>query len=235
MVKYGTLISARLQVLRSSRVDSAERRHPDPSFMTLVRGTDRIESERLVLRRIEHDDLAFFTELHADPEVARYHPHGRPRSSQESLAWLQSVLTTYEEFALGQLAVLRKSDGVLIGRCGLSYLAVEVRAVSAVRRGWYQRAEVPDAAEIVVEPELGYTFHRGSWGQGYASEATRCVFDYACDTLKLPCVVSLIHPENQRSLRLAQRFGVRREDVVEVMARSFERFVWPIPTPLRRT
>jgi [ribosomal protein S5]-alanine N-acetyltransferase len=196
--------------------------------MTLARGTDRIESERLILRRIDHGDLEFLTHLHADPEVAQYHPHGRPRSSQESLAWLQSVLSTYEEFALGQLAVLRKPDGLLIGRCGLSYLAVEARVTAAVPRAWYQPADVPDAAEFVLERELGYTFQRSSWGQGYASEAARCVFDYACGTLKLPRVVSLIHPENLRSLRVAERFGVQREDDVEVMARSFGRFVWPI-------
>lgn len=196
--------------------------------MTLARGTDRIESERLVLRRIDQDDFEFFIHLHADPEVARFLGHGKPRSSQESVAWLQSVLCTYEDFALGQLAVLLKSDGMLIGRCGLSDLAVEARAsVAPVPRGWYQRAEAPADANIVFERELGYTFHRSSWGQGYASEAARCVFTYARDVLKLPRVISLIHRENVRSLRVAQRFGVQREDVVEVRSRLFDRFVWP--------
>ena len=158
--------------------------------MTLASGTDRIDSERLLLRRIGHAALEFFTHLHADPEVARYISHGRPRSSEESLVWLQSLLSTYEEFALGQLAVLRKSDRMLIGRCGLSALAVEAKPVAAVPRAWYQMAEIPDAVEIVLEQELGYTFHRSSWGQGYASEAARCVFDYARDTLKLPRIIS---------------------------------------------
>lgn len=198
--------------------------------MTLSRGTDRIESERLTLRRIDQDDFEFFVHLHADPEVARYLHHGKPRSSQESVAWLQSVLRTYQDFALGQLAVLRRSDRMLIGRCGLSDLAVEARAsVAAAPRGWYQRAEAPAAAEIVFERELGYTFHRSGWGQGYASEAARCVFDYARNILRLPRVISLIHPENVRSLRVAQRFGVRREDVVEVQSHLLVRFVWPIP------
>jgi len=67
--------------------------------MTLAPDTDRIESQRLILRRIDHGDLEFFTRLHADPEVARYLLHGRPRSSQESLAWIQSIFGTYEDFA----------------------------------------------------------------------------------------------------------------------------------------
>ena len=196
--------------------------------MTLARGTDQIESERLTLRRIDADDFEFFIRLQADPEVARYLSHGKPRSPRESLAWLQSVLRTYEDFALGQLAVRRKSDGMLIGRCGLSDLAVEARAgVAAVPRAWYQRADAPSSAEIIFERELGYTFQRSSWGQGYASEAARCVFAYARDVLKLPRVFSLIHPQNVRSLRVAQRFGVQREDVVELQSRLFERVVWP--------
>jgi ribosomal-protein-alanine N-acetyltransferase len=197
--------------------------------MTLARGTDGIESERLSLRRFDQADLEFFVRLHADPDVARYLSHGKPRSSEESLAWFQSVLRTYQDFALGQLAVLRKSDGVLIGRCGLSDFAVEARTgVAAVPRGWFQRSEAPAGAEIVFERELGYTFDRSCWGQGYASEAARCVFDYARDVLKLPRVISVIHPENVRSLRLAQRLGVQREDVVEVMSRQLVRFAWPV-------
>lgn len=198
--------------------------------MTLVHGTDRIESERLTLRRIARSDFDFFIHLHGDAEVARYLSHGRPRSREESLAWLEAVLRAYEDLGLGQLAVVRKPDGVLIGRCGLSDLAVEARAsAAAVPRGWYQRAEAPAGAELVFEPELGYTFHRSSWGKGYASEAARCVFEYARDVRRLPRIVSLIHPENVRSLRLAQRFGVEREDVLEVRSRLFERFAWPIP------
>jgi RimJ/RimL family protein N-acetyltransferase len=119
---------------------------------------------------------------------------------------------------------------MLIGRCGLSDLAVEAKArLAAVPRGWYRRAEAPADAEFVFERELGYTFHRTSWGQGYASEAARCVFDYARDVLRLSRVISLIHPENVRSLRVAQQFGVQREDVVEVQSRLYDRFVWPIP------
>lgn len=211
-------------------LDSRKRSHglQTPS-MTLSRGTGRIESERLILRRVDENDFAFFRQLNADPEVAQYLPHGKPRSTQESIAWLQSLLRSYEDLGLGQLAVLRKSDGLLIGRCGLSDLAVEAKATAAtVPRGWYQRAAAPAAADIVFEQELGYTFDRSSWGQGYASEASRCVFDYARDVLQLPRVVSLIHPQNVRSLRLAQRFGVQHEDTVEVSSRLYERFAWPM-------
>src|SRR5262245_66163640 len=60
-------------------------------FMTLAPGTDRIESERLVLRRITRDDSEFFARLHATPEVVRYIMGGQPRSADESHAWVERV------------------------------------------------------------------------------------------------------------------------------------------------
>lgn len=197
--------------------------------MTLERGTDRIESERLILRRIAEDDLEFLARLHADPDVALYLGPGRPRSFEESGAWLRSTLSTYENFALGQLAVIRKADHILIGRCGLSDLAVETRAsVRAVPRAWYERSQAPADADLIFEKELGYTFERSCWGHGYASEAARRVFEYTCDVLRLPRVISIIHPDNTRSLRVAHRFGLQREDTVEAMGHPRDRYVWPI-------
>jgi len=52
------------------------------------------------------------TRIHALPEVAQYlYPGGRPRSPEQSAAWLQATLASYEQLALGHLAVLRKEDG----------------------------------------------------------------------------------------------------------------------------
>jgi RimJ/RimL family protein N-acetyltransferase len=80
--------------------------------MTLAHSTDRLASARLVLPRIAPDDLPFFTRIHALPEVAQHlYPAGRPRSPEETAAWLRYTLASYEQLALGYLAVLRKEDG----------------------------------------------------------------------------------------------------------------------------
>jgi [ribosomal protein S5]-alanine N-acetyltransferase len=94
--------------------------------MTLAHDTDRIESERLIFRRIGQADFDFFARIHADPIVARYLGNGRACSNQETQAILETFYETYKSLELGPLAVLRKSDGVLIGRCGLSDMALEV-------------------------------------------------------------------------------------------------------------
>jgi [ribosomal protein S5]-alanine N-acetyltransferase len=54
--------------------------------MTLAHDTDRIESERLIFRRIEQADFEFFARIHADPIVAAYLGNGRARSIPETPA-----------------------------------------------------------------------------------------------------------------------------------------------------
>jgi RimJ/RimL family protein N-acetyltransferase len=198
--------------------------------MTLPRDTDLLESDRLVLRRIAPDDLPFFTRLHALPDVARhlYH-HGRPRSPEETARWLRGTLESYEQLSLGYLAVVRKNDRALIGRCGLMELVVEsTEPASGIRRGWFQVTGVPADVELTFECELGYTFEPGVWGQGFATEAARCVCDYARDVLKLPYAISAILPHNARSRRVAERGGARLAGQMDVVGLTWDRWVWPL-------
>jgi [ribosomal protein S5]-alanine N-acetyltransferase len=196
--------------------------------MTLAHGTDRIESERLILRRIEQADFDFFARIHADPIVARYLGTGRARSIQETHALLERFYEAYKSLELGPLAVLRKSDGVLIGRCGLSDMALEVNnAPGQLPRIWYQRSQVPSDTNVIFEQELGYTFDRNYWGQGYASEAAARVFKYASSTMPFRRIVSVIHPDNAPSIKIAKRCGARQGHNVLQIGQEFYRFIWP--------
>lgn len=197
--------------------------------MTLARATDRIESPRLVLRRIAPGDLPFFTRIHAIADVVRYTGHGRPRSTEETQAWLQATLASYEELELGQLAVVRKADGVLLGRCGMSDLVIEASAApGAIPRAWFGRAQAPAGLAVIQERELGYTFDSAHWGHGYATEAAQCVFAYARDSLGLKRVISVIDGDNVRSLRVAERCGLLREGAIDVLGRALVVHVWPM-------
>ena len=200
--------------------------------MTLAQGTDQLESSRLVLRRITPQDLPFFTRIHALPDVAQHlYPGGRPRSPEETAAWLQYTLASYEQLALGYLAVVRKEDGALIGRCGLMDLVVESATTEhALRRGWFGREGAPAGVALTFECELGYTFDPAVWGQGFATEAARCVRDYARDVLRLSYVISAILPQNARSRRVAERSGARAEGQMNVVGLAWDRYVWPLAT-----
>ena len=200
--------------------------------MTLAHGTDRLESDRLVLRRVVADDLPFFTRIHALPEVAQHlWPGGRPRSPEETASWLHYTLGSYEKLALGYLAVVRKEDRALIGRCGLMDMVVESVALEhQARRGWFGREEAPADVALTYETELGYTLDPAAWGQGFATEAARCVRDYARDVLRLTYAVSAILPQNTRSRRVAERAGARTAGQMDVVGLTWDRWVWPLAT-----
>lgn len=195
--------------------------------MTLAYKTQEISAERIFLRRILPSDLDYFVRIHSDPEVAKYIGAGNPRPKAETEHWLDDILESYERANLGQLAVVRKSDGVLLGRCGLSDAAIEkTRLPSKMRKGWFFSPQVPAGTDVELLPELGYTFGRDSWGQGYASEAARCVYQYAKSSLNFTSVMSVIHTDNKASLAVAKKFGVHFIDKVELAGRSFDRYHW---------
>lgn len=88
----------------------------------------------------------------------------------------------------------------MIGRAGLL-------AVDPVTWQGGSRFEIGERAKI----EIGWTFERQAWGQGYAFEAADGIRDWAATTLDLRELVSIIQLGNTRSLRLAARLGERRE------------------------
>jgi len=200
--------------------------------MTLTHCADRLETVRLVLRRVALSDLSFFTRLHASPNVAQgLYPEGRPRTPEETATWLQRTHASYEEFSLGHLAVQRKADGALIGRCGLTGLVVETATPEhGLRKGWFGRERAPVGLTLTFECELGYTFDPAAWGQDFATEAARCVRDYARDVLRLSYAVSAILPHNTRSRRVAERLGAQPAGQMDVTGRTFDRYVWPLAT-----
>lgn len=196
--------------------------------MTLLLGTDHIESERLLLRRMDESDLDFLIAVHGDPEVARYIGSGAPRTPAETERWFADVLHGYVHYGLGPLIVTRKVDGLRLGRSGLSDGVVERTArAGQLRRMWFFRTHVPEGTEYDLMPELGYTFARANWGQGYASEAARAVSGYARQYLNHPAIMSVIHADNIASRSVALKFGVTYRDDVDMNGRVYQRFIWP--------
>jgi RimJ/RimL family protein N-acetyltransferase len=100
----------------------------------------------------------------------------------------------------------------------------------AIRRGWFGREEAPPGVALTFECELGYTFDPAVWGQGFATEAARCVRDYARDVLRLPYAISALLPQNARSQRVAERSGARAVGQMDIVGLTWDRYVWPLAT-----
>jgi len=131
--------AARRRCDRCRLREGATCERPESLKMTLA--TDRPAGVGpLVLRRIAPDDLPFFTRLHALPKSRSISIPEAPRSPEETPHGCSTLSRANAQLAAGYLAVLRKEDGALIGRCGLMDLVVESTAPEhGIRRGWFGR------------------------------------------------------------------------------------------------
>jgi RimJ/RimL family protein N-acetyltransferase len=158
--------------------------------------TVRLESERLVLRLPRLDDAPAAAEHLTDPEVMRFIGLGGATVPREACAdVVQTWLDRWAANGFGQFAVERREDGRFLGRVGLLVWD---------RVGWVQ-STLPDAEE--PEVELGWTLAREHWGRGYATEAAAAVRDWAFGELGLERLVSIVHPDNTASARVATKLG----------------------------
>ena len=152
-----------------------------------------LESERLILRAFREGDLDAYAAMGADAEVMRYlSADGALLSRADAWRQMAMFLGHWELRGYGTWAVEERGTGEFVGRVGLHY-----------PEGWPDR-------------ELGWTIARKFWGRGYASEAARASIKHAFDTLGWPHLVSLIHPENHRSARLAERLGYHVHGTAEI-------------------
>ena len=150
-----------------------------------------LETARLLLRPMRIDDFGALYEIFADPKVMA--SFGGELFTREMMqGWLNRNLAHQAEYGYGLFSVIRKSDGLLIGDCGLEQMIV---------------AGQPAA-------ELGYDFRSDAWRQGFATEAAYAVREYAFTVLRLPRLVSQIRVGNLASKRVAEKVGMgQRADV----------------------
>jgi RimJ/RimL family protein N-acetyltransferase len=162
-----------------------------------------LETERLLLRPPRDADLASFAEQVGDPEVMRYLGTGETGTVEHAVAQLERMQRAWELDGFGRLVIVRKADEEPIGRVGLL-------AWDPARWRSGTRAEIGPHAEI----ELGWTLSRSAWGQGYATEAAFAARDWALHDVRPSRLISLIHPGNERSRRVATKLGEHFERAV---------------------
>ncbi len=143
-----------------------------------------LETGRLLLRPFKERDLDEYAAIMADPEVARFLGH-EPLSRDD--AWRSMATFLGHERLRGWTnnAVVEQATGRLLGRCGLWR-----------PEGW------PGL-------EVGWTLGPFAWGHGFATEAAVAWRDWAFDVLQVDELISVVHRDNARSARVAERIGHR--------------------------
>lgn len=170
------------------------------SFTTTI---PRLETDRLILREYRQSDFDDFAAFYATPR-SRFVGGPLPRE----LAWrgLAAHLGHWALRGYGFWAVEEKASGAFCGHVGLWF-----------PEGW-------------PEPEVGWVLMGHAEGRGLALEAALAARHYAYHTLRWPTAISMIDPDNTRSLQVAARMGCRHEsDFTHVRLGGMQ--VWRHPLP----
>lgn len=149
-----------------------------------------METERLLLRTWRPGDLDAFAALNADERVMRFVGARRSLAREESELLLAQITAHWERHGFGLWAVQPLENGSEpIGFVGLAVPSFLPAVLPAVEVGWR------------LAPDW--------WGQGLATEGARASVASAWEALGLRRLLSIIHPDNERSLRVAAKLGMR--------------------------
>lgn len=146
-----------------------------------------LETDRLIIRNFTPDDWQQLQELAIEYRASKWAQYEDPWPTSE-----QEVKGMAGWFASGDgyLAACLKDTGKLIG-----LVAIEWRKE--------QEGQVHN---------LGYVFHPGYHGQGYATEACRAAIAYLFEQLAADGILTGTHPDNEDSVGLLKRLGFREKE-----------------------
>ncbi len=147
------------------------------------------ETERLILREIEPEDVEGLFALDSDPEVHRYLGHQTLKTRDEAAAVIRFIRQQYVEHGIGRWAVVERESNNFLGWSGL---------------------------KLVTEPmnnhtmfyDIGYRIIRNYWGRGYATESAVAALRYGFEEMKLSIIYAAAHGRNEASNHILKKLGL---------------------------
>ncbi|AZA84871.1 GNAT family N-acetyltransferase [Chryseobacterium lactis] len=148
-----------------------------------------LETERLILRKLEDTDFERMFLMDSDPEVMKY--LGKPVTSvEESKEGIRMIQKQYKENGVGRLAVIEKESGLMIGWSGLKLLREPING-------------------HVNTLDLGYRFIPEFWGKGYAMETAKASLDYGFNELGAETIYAYADSGNTGSNYILKKLGFK--------------------------
>ncbi len=146
-----------------------------------------IQTERLILRPWQAQDLEPFTQINQNSRVMEFIPKKLSRAEVQAL--MESFNASIERDGFGLFACEHKQNGDLMGFVGLNRPSFKSHFTPCVEVGW----------------RLGYAY----WGKGYATEAAKRMLALGFNDYQLPEIVSFTTTQNIRSIRVMERLGMQ--------------------------
>lgn len=141
-----------------------------------------LETERLILRPITIDDAEAVYQWASDERVTKYMSYPTHTDISRTKAWIKSTFTDETEW---NWAFVLKSENRVIGTGSIGK--------SNYLEGYWG---------------FGYNLHFDYWHNGYCTEATKAIIDYAHSKLGVNKVCACHAVDNPRSGRVMEKCGL---------------------------
>lgn len=148
--------------------------------------TPVLSSERIILRGWQNSDFHPYTTLVSDPVMMRF-VGGGAMSYKKARKEFDGMREQWIDRKIGIFVIADKTSDELLGFTGLF--------------------ESP----LIDEPELSWSLSAKNHGKGYASEAAVLARNWAFREHNIGPLMSLVHPDNISSKRVAERLGASVE------------------------
>ncbi len=144
-----------------------------------------LQTERLILRELTHDDFDILYEILSDPETMKHYPTPYDKKGVER--WINWSIENYKIFGFGLWAVILKESNQMIGDCGLTMQIINKK----------------------IKPEIGYHINKKYHNQGYATEAAKAVKDYIFNNTTFNTLYTYMAHTNVASYTVALKNGMK--------------------------
>lgn len=140
-----------------------------------------IETERLILRTLELEDIDSVMNFWGDAEVMKY--CGGAGTQERELRALQYYINMQNELGFSPYLIILKESTEIVGVCGFN----------SPNNGY--------------DAELMYHLAKKYWGKGYATEAAKACIFFAKEHLKMNKIGASIAPQNNASQKVLEKLS----------------------------
>lgn len=157
----------------------------------IYRDLPKLETERLILRKISLEDIDDIHTYASNPEVSEYVFWEAHETRSATVEYVKMILALYEEGKIAPWGIQCKKDNKLIGT---------VDFVS-----WQPQHKTA---------EIGYALSMDYWGRGIATEAAKELIRFGMNEMELVRIQAKALVANKGSERVMEKAGMNYEGIL---------------------
>lgn len=174
----------------------------DRMYSDVLLSTKKIETKRLIIRRLRMTDSMDIYNYSKDERVAQHVLWTAHKSIEQSAGYIRFLQAQYRIGSVASLGIEYKETGKIIGTIG--FMKLDIESSSA---------------------EIGYSLKYDMWNKGIMSEALDAMLSFGFFSLGLNRIEAYCETDNPASARVLEKCGMSFEGIARNKFYNKNKFV----------